>query len=202
MFKKNTIKKVLPVILAVCGIVVIIQSIYDTYTEAKKREQIIARWEEQLPEDHWIKNDIGKFNTFTQNALGIYASEFDMATGIARQTGKVGKNIVKAMKVGKYVWKRKYELRYADTGKKVTGAIKINPGESVRLTFYCGNDIQKFDITEEDFPYSYQLLVLACTEDTKIAVIQDGLLTANSQGKTLLQLYCDGEIWEYPVIVK
>ena len=198
MFKENTILKVTTTIITLTVLAVSIQNVY---AEAKKKEQIIARWEEQLPEDHWIKNDNGKLATIYPNVCGILATEYDMATSIVGQTGDVGTVMGKVMEAEKGFWKRKYELRYADTGEKVTKTIEMKPGESVSLNFYYDNDIQKYDITEEDFPYSYQLWVLSCTEDTKIATIHDGILTANNAGQTLLQIYCDGEIWEYPVIV-
>lgn len=115
MIKKITIKEVLAVILAAWGVASIIQN---TFEEAKKKEQIIARWEEQLPEDHWIKNDNGKLATIYPNVCGILATEYDMATSIVGQTGDVGTVMGKVMEAEKGFWKRKYELRYASTGKK------------------------------------------------------------------------------------
>ena len=80
--------------------------------------------------------------------------------------------------------------------------MNLEQNESVSLNFYYDGVLQEFDITEEEYIDKYNLWVLSCIENPEVATIDDGTVTAKGKGETLLQLYCDGEIWEYKINVK
>ena len=195
-------KAQIAVVLTIWGLFTLITGAQDLFEKADKKEQIIAMWEEQLPSNHWIKNDtMGVLASSYQSLIGIGSTAFDLSALTMGQTGDVGSIMEKVMEVEKDTWKSKYVLRYADTGKKVK-TIKLEPGESVSLNFYYEDTLQEFDITEKEWADKYNLWVVSCVEDTSVATINDGELTAHSKGKTILYLYCDGEIWEYTIKVK
>ena len=195
-------KAQIAVVLAIWGLFTLMTGAQDLLEEADKKKKIIAMWEEQLPERHWIKSDtMGVLAPTYQSLIGLGSTAFDLSTLTMGQTGDVGSIMEKVMEVEKDTWKSKYVLKYADTAKKVR-TIKLEPDESVSLNFYCEDTLQEFDITEKEWVDKYNLWVLSCVEDTDIATINDGEVTAHGKGKTILYLYCDGEIWEYTIKVK
>lgn len=189
-------------ITAIIGLMLAGVAVNGVIEESQKKEQVIAMWEEQLPDSHWIKNDpLGLSVPFYQSMIGMGTTAFDLGTVTIGQSSDMGSIMEKVMEVEKKVWLWKYELMNADTGKKVR-TIKLEPGECMSLNFYCDGVLQEFDITEREYSDKYNLWVLSCVEDTNVATINDGEITAHSKGKTILYLYCDGEIWEYNIKVK
>ena len=59
-----------------------------------------------------------------------------------------------------------------------------------------------FKIKENNYFNNGKELVISCIEDTTIATIYDGTITAKKKGKTILFVLCDGYYWEYDIKVK
>lgn len=196
-------KEEFKIFFAIFGLYLLIISAIGIFEDANKKEIIIDMWEEQLPANHWVKKDIlGRFVTFEQNLSNTLSTGYDVTAVTFGQSGKMGSLMETVMNVEKDVWRGEYKLFNANNGKKIRKTIKVKEGESVNLAFYFKDNIQEFDVKADEFAEKGNQWVLSCVEDTSIATIYDGKITAHNKGKTILYLFCDGEFWEYKLKVK
>jgi len=207
---KDNLKQFI-IISAFAGIISLSLVFAENVENNSTRINIINNWKDQLPEEHWVNEELGMGNIvdlqFTM--FSFIRFNWDNTLTTLEEKGVAGEFTAKALDTQDRIRESKYKLRFQDTNKKVR-TIKVKEGEQVDLSFYKGEEQLVFDMTEDEFfkikENNYfnngKELVISCIEDPEIATIYDGTITAKKKGKTKLLLCCDGYYWEYDIKVK
>jgi len=196
-FKSN--QKVLFAVLGLCGLMI---TLMISNENVQKKQEVIDKWHEQLPETHWMKEEITallttgtlKMTTFPEHLFNGALS------GIGEEVGEFSKVLDGITENIENQHRSQFVLRYENSEEVKT--IELEPGESVALKFFYENKLQEFDITQKEAQNMSNLFVVSCTDDTSIAIINDGVVTARNKGKTVLYIYCNGFLFEYIIKVK
>lgn len=199
------------IISAFAGIISLSLAFAENVENNNTRINIINNWKDQLPEEHWVNEEFitENFVDFQFNMFNIVRFTWDDFVTTLGEQDEAGKFMATVLDVKDKIRKSKYILRFQDTNKKVR-TIKVKEGEQVDLSFYKGEEQLVFNMTEDEFlkikENNYfnngKELVISCIEDTTIATIYDGTITAKKKGKTILFVLCDGYYWEYDIKVK
>lgn len=207
---KDNLKQFI-IISAFAGIISLSLAFAENAENNNTRINIINNWKDQLPEEHWVNEELGMGNIvdFQFNMFNIVRFTWDDLVTTLGEQDEAGKFMATVLDVKDKIRKSKYILRFQDTNKKVR-TIKVKEGEQVDLSFYKGEEQLVFNMTEDEFlkikENNYfnngKELVISCIEDTTIATIYDGTITAKKKGKTILFVLCDGYYWEYDIKVK
>lgn len=170
--------------------------------------EAVSKWYRQLPEDHWIKeNENNLFDTdfFTYQIMDIYQTCIGTSKtslqlfnlSLQQEDSYIIQFWGKIMEHQDERNKKKYNLRYNDTGKKVR-TIKIKVGDSTEVSFYYDDTELLLDFSEEEYVNEIQVefkngvpnlankVVYSYVDDASIAQIYDGKITGISKGKTYI----------------
>lgn len=197
-FKNN--RKVLFAVLGLYGLII---TLMISYENVNKKQEVIDKWYEQLDGTDWMKEEITAMLTTETLKMTTWVEHLFTGanSGIGEEAGEFSKVLDGITENIENQHRSEFVLRYANGDEEVK-TIKLEPGESVELNFFHENELQEFDITQEEALTMSNLFVVSCTDDTSIAIINDGVVTARNKGKTVLYIYCNGFLFEYPIKVK
>ena len=177
------------------GVVSFLITVKNLQAENVIKSEAVSKWYQQLPEDHWIKekeNDL--FGTYDimdiyQICIGTSKTSLQLSNvAMQQEDSYMIQFLGKTMEHNDEKNKKKYNLRYNDTGKKVR-TIKIKVGESTDVSFYYDDIELLLDFSEEEYNNEIQVefkngvpnlanrIVYSYVDDTSIAQIYDGKIT-------------------------
>lgn len=224
--KKAVIRLVLSgmsCILAILGLLTYVVFAKDSVKKIQDQESMVTLWYEQLPEDHWLKQE-DTFNTrdmdlemlnFYNFIKGSISPMLDISAASMKQEGGVfGKMInmaytkEKKKDMSEYILKnRENKTIYRTFHFFQLDSVKLKVGASDQLSFNKGDIGLLFDCTEENFTeVMYGELrnnfVFSYVKNPNIAKIYNGRIVGLKKGKTSLILNVGIYQFEYDVIVK
>lgn len=147
-------------IFFIIGIVLLISKIGKLETENNNMCLAVQKWYNQLPEEHWIKDENNKYfrqNFFDDQMIELYEQlknysyTFLKLSNVAMsQEGKAGRFFAKAMETVDSRNQKKYHLKNSE-GKTIKSDIKLKVGEDFTVFFYYGETKMLLDFSEEEY---------------------------------------------------
>lgn len=234
MYNENKVEKILAwlkenkltigIVLTFFSFISLILTLDGWREESVNMIGAVQNWYEQLPEEHWIKDDENDpFGTkdleaslydLTNAGVSAGKSILDLAAiGLQEEEDPLSQFLGKTMEYQDERNKNKYILCYSDTNKKVK-TIKVGIGEETNVTFYYDDIELLLDFTEEDYQNETARLLKSTTfsiatrivysyvDDPTIATIYNGKIVGLQKGRTTLNLYCNGYHFTYTIKVK
>lgn len=209
-------------IFLIIGIVLLISKIGKLETENNNMCLAVQKWYNQLPEEHWIKDENNKY--FRQNffddqmielyeQLKSYSYTFLKLSNVAMsQEGKAGRFFAKAMETVDSCNQKKYHLKNSE-GKTIKSDIKLKVGEDFTVFFYYGETKMLLDFSEEEYineishfeSNTFSLanrIVFSYSDNPEIATIFNGRITGVSSGRTTIHFACNGYFFSYKIRIK
>ena len=200
-------------ILAVIGIISFMNNCTNIMSETKEQEKVVATWYDQLPDNHWIKQNeefnfdyeiMSLINSLKGYAFGAFNLSFE---AMSQEDGEIGEILSYAL--SREVEKDKNEYVLLTNDNKKIGKfskIKVKQGDDIQLSFLYDNTQMKFDFSKEEYTNDYKNImnsfVYSYIENPDIATIYNGKIIGVKKGKTKLCISCGKYLFKYIIQVK
>lgn len=205
-FLKNN-KGIIKVCITVLSIIFFCISVFGIKNDESEMSVAVEKWYEQLPSEHWIKQD----NDYTRELEYIFMNFYDEARisvyTVSRlsceavgQEGIGGTIVSEILKYNDTQNSDRYQV-FDENGKRIKRVI-VRQGDTAVVEFCFDDKPLLLDFSKEEYFDELEKsakdcsiansIVYSYSENPEVASIYNGLISGNSKGKTTVHFVCNG----------
>ena len=204
-------------IIAFVGLVSMTITVHNIKTENDDMCLAVQKWYEQIPDEHWIKNEDNK-NFVEYKLMDIFEQTknhahtlYKLSSVAIGQEEKIGQFWEKVMETIDSQNEKKYCLKGSD-GKTINN-VTLEAGEECIVSFYYDETRMLLDFSEEEYmneiwPWKNNnvsisnRIAFSYSDNPEIATIFNGHIIGICKGRTTIHFACNGYFFSYKIKVK